>query len=139
MILQVDPGQLRSAATPLREAVEVARDVQAVCRDVTDHLGHSGSAPVQQAGMEFLDAWADALVSLAGRGESLVRLLDVVADSYRDADERAGAGLRAAGAALPAATLAGSLVDGGGLVAGGGSFRGGGSLPGGGSFTGGVS
>lgn len=88
MRLTVDPGQLAETAVPLREAAEVAREVDGARASLVAHLTGAGSEPVRRAAGDFLEAWGRGLDALAGRGETLARMLDLAATSYGDIDER---------------------------------------------------
>lgn len=97
MILRVDPTALADTARPLREAVEVARQVQVARGELAAYVARAGSEPVRRSAESFLDAWATGLAGLCERGESLAQSLETAAAGYSDADER----LRRAAAAGP--------------------------------------
>ena len=104
MILRVDPATLTGAARPLRDAVEVAREVDGACGGLLGQLTRAGSAPVRRSAESFLDAWAVGLRGVADRAEALAGTLDAAAAGYAEAEER----MRGSAAADPIGTGGGS-------------------------------
>ena len=88
MRLQVDPTRLAETAVPLREAADVAREVDGARAGLAAHLTGAGSEPVRRAAGDFLEAWGRGMGALAQRGETLARMLDLAATSYGDIDEQ---------------------------------------------------
>jgi uncharacterized protein YukE len=88
VILQVDPTALTETARPLRQAVDVARQVEAVRGELAAPLARAGSEPVRRAAEAFLDAWAGGLRGVSDRAEALATALDTAAASYADAEQR---------------------------------------------------
>jgi len=88
VILRVDPFALTEAARPLRDAVDVAREVQGARGELADQLSRAGSEPVRRSAESFLDAWAVGLRGVSDRAESLATALDTAAASYAEAEDR---------------------------------------------------
>jgi hypothetical protein len=88
MRLRVDPSRLAETAAPLRRAVDVAREVEAVPESLRELVARAGSEPVRRATEDFLDAWSRGLGGVADRGEALARMLDLAASSYAEVEER---------------------------------------------------
>ena len=85
MILRVDPTDLAATARPLRDAVEVARQLQG---ELAGDLTGVGSEPVRRAAQRFLDAWAVGLRGVSDRADTLATVLDAAAAGYPEAEER---------------------------------------------------
>ena len=88
MILQVDPTALTETARPLRDAVEVGRQVQVASGELAGYVAHCGSEPVRRSTEEFLRAWAVGLRGVSDRGEALATALDTAAAGYGEAEDR---------------------------------------------------
>ena len=88
MILHVDPADLADAARPLRDAVEVARQVQGTREELVMHVARAGCEPVRRSTESFLDAWAVGLRGVSDRAEALATALDAAAAGYADAEEQ---------------------------------------------------
>lgn len=88
MRLHVEPDRLTETAGSLREAAAVARAVERSRSGLTDHLTDAGSATVQRAAADFLDAWARGMAAVADRGDALARMLTQAATSYHEVNER---------------------------------------------------
>jgi len=88
VILRVDPTELTDAARPLRDAVEVARQVQGARGELAAHVARAGSEPVHRSAESFLDAWAVGLRGVSYRAEELAIALDTAAAGYAEAEEQ---------------------------------------------------
>ena len=88
MILRVDPTELTETARPLRDAVEVARQLQTVRGELAGQLTGVGSEPVRRAAETFLDAWTVGLRGVSDRADTLATVLDAAAAGYTEAEER---------------------------------------------------
>lgn len=88
MILRVDPTELTETARPLRDAVEVARQLQTVRGELAGQLTGVGSEPVGRAAERFLDAWTVGLRGVSDRADTLATVLDAAAAGYAEAEER---------------------------------------------------
>ena len=88
MILRVDPTELTETARPLRDAVEVARQLQGVRGEIAAQLTGVGSEPVRRAAETFLDAWAVGLQGVSDRADTLATVLDAAAAGYTEVEER---------------------------------------------------
>ena len=87
MILRVQPTELTETARPLRDAVEVARQLQTVRGELARPTG-LGSEPVHRAAEAFRDAWAVGLRGVSDRADRLASVLDAAAAGYAEAEER---------------------------------------------------
>jgi hypothetical protein len=97
VILRVDPTDLTETARPLRDAVEVARQLQGVRGELAGDLTGVGSEPVRRAAQTFLDAWAVGLRGVSDRADTLATVLDAAAAGYAEAEERTRRQAAAAG------------------------------------------
>jgi hypothetical protein len=88
VILRVDPTELTDTARPLRDAVEVARQVQGARGELAALVVRAGSEPVRRSTESFLDAWAVGLRGVSDHAEALAAALDTAAAGYADAEER---------------------------------------------------
>lgn len=88
MILRVQPTELTETARPLRDAVEVARQLQGARGELATQLTGAGSEPVRRAAEAFLDAWAVGLRGVSDRADTLATVLDAAAAGYAEAEER---------------------------------------------------
>lgn len=100
MKLTVDADALAALSAPLRDAVSVAHEMQASTHDLAAHAEYAGHPALATAIGDFVHAWGNGLRGTAEHGESLARMCDLAAASYRDLDRRAGA---QSGADLPGA------------------------------------
>lgn len=88
MMFRVDPSALAATAGPLRDVVDVSREVQGARAELTGHLARAGSEPVRRSAESFLDAWAVGLRGVSDRAESLAAKLASAATAYADAEDR---------------------------------------------------
>jgi hypothetical protein len=88
VILRVDPTELTDTARPLRDAVEVARQVQGARGELAALAARAGSEPLRRSAEAFLDAWAVGLRGVSDRSEVLASALDSAAAGYAEAEER---------------------------------------------------
>jgi len=88
VILRVDPAALSSTAAPLREAVELAREVQGARAELAGLVARAGSERLRRSTESFLEAWASGLQGVHDRGQALAAALDAAAAGYADAEER---------------------------------------------------
>lgn len=88
MILQVDPAALAGTARPLRDAVEVGRQVEIAGGELAGYLSHCGSEQLRRSTEEFLRAWSVGLRGVSDRGEALATALDTAAAGYGEAEDR---------------------------------------------------
>lgn len=88
MILRVDPTALTEAARPLRDAIDVARELRSARGELAAGLARAGSEPVRRSTESFLDAWATGLRGVSDRCDALATALDTAAAGYTDAEDR---------------------------------------------------
>ena len=88
MIVDVDPTALTETARPLRDAVQIAREVDGLRAELDAVFTGSGSEPVRRATETFLDAWTAGLRGVSDRAEQLVVVLDTAAADYAEVEDR---------------------------------------------------
>lgn len=89
MKLTVDADALAGLSAPLRESVSIAYEMRTSADDLAAHADHAGHPALGQAIGDFTHAWAHGLRGTAEHGESLARMCDLAAASYRDLEHRA--------------------------------------------------
>lgn len=87
-MLRVDPTALTATAAPLRDVVDVAREVQGARAELAGNLARAGSEPIRRAAESFLDAWSTGLRGVSDRAEVLASRLTTAASSYAEAESR---------------------------------------------------
>ncbi len=75
MKITIDPDLLGGASRPLREATELAREVQRGSRSLAGYADSVGHPELSSAIGEFLGAWGRTLDAVARHGETMTRMV----------------------------------------------------------------
>jgi hypothetical protein len=89
--IEADPGALAATTRALQDAAAVAGDVHRGARSLADAADATGSAVLAEALRDFRHTWAYGLGLVVDDADTLARMLEQAATTYRQTDTAIGA------------------------------------------------
>lgn len=83
---EVDPAFLLAIAAPLRDAVDVARQVKDDKESLKGLVDDCGSPDLEDAANEFVDEWGYGMGLIADDAETIAQMLEQAAAGYTEVD-----------------------------------------------------
>ena len=94
MPIEVIPGELAAAATPLRQAGVALRGLGDARRQVLDLVDHVPSADLREAFGEYVKAWSHVALDLGDQARELSEAVEYAAHWYADREDALARGFR---------------------------------------------